>query len=58
MTYIAKPRLHHPTLPKNALGLVFVSRRPAEIDQQHIPQILGNMAVKMLDHLGTGGVIG
>jgi len=30
----------------------------AKIDQQTIPEILGDMALKVLDDLGTDGLIG
>ena len=32
--------------------------RIAEVDQEPIPKVLGNMAVKAADHLSTGLLIG
>jgi hypothetical protein len=40
-----------------APGVVFMRLRPAKIDQQPFPQILGHMAAVVLDHGRTGGVI-
>jgi hypothetical protein len=44
--------------PHGPLGVVLVRLRIAEIDQQAIPQVLRDVAVKALDHVGTGGLIG
>jgi hypothetical protein len=41
-----------------ALGVVFVRLRVAKVDQQAIAEILGDMALKARDHLGTGVLIG
>ena len=40
------------------LRIVLVGLGIAEVDQQAIAEILGDMAVKGLDHLGTGLLIG
>ena len=40
------------------LGVVFMRLRIAKVDQQAIAEILGDMAVKALDHLGTGRLVG
>jgi len=40
------------------LRIVFVGPRIAKVDQEPIPQILGNVPVQALDDLGTGRLIG
>ena len=44
--------------PHGALGIVFVRLGIAEVDQQAIAEVLGNVAVKALDHVSAGGLIG
>src|SRR5262245_63197996 len=44
--------------PDSALGIVFMCLRIAKIDQQPIPEILGNMATVTLNHLRARGLIG
>jgi hypothetical protein len=44
--------------PDGAMRIVFMRLRIAKVDEQPITQILGNVAVKALDHLRTGGLIG
>jgi hypothetical protein len=39
-------------------GVVFMGLRIAEVDQEPIPKILSNMAVKAADYLSTGLLIG
>jgi hypothetical protein len=51
-------RLHHPEPALDGpLGIIFMGVGIAEVDQQAIAQILGDVAVKALDHLGTRGLI-
>jgi hypothetical protein len=51
--------LNHPQASHHGpLGVIFMGLRVAEIDQQAIPQILGNMPLKAGDHLGAGVLIG
>ena len=51
--------LDHPKPgPHGALRIIFVRLGIAEVDEQAIAEILRNMAVKALDHLGTGVLIG
>src|SRR5262245_5855905 len=40
------------------LGLIFMSRRITEVDQQSIAEMLSNVAVVALDHCGAGLLIG
>jgi hypothetical protein len=40
------------------LGIIFVRLGIAKVDQQPIAEILGDMAVKTPDDLGTGGLVG
>src|SRR6266481_6915751 len=44
--------------PHGALSVVFVSSRIAEINQDTVAHILGDIAVELGDLLGNGGVIG
>src|SRR5262249_52000899 len=39
-------------------GVVFMGLRIAEVDQEPIPKVLGNMTVKATDHLSAGLLIG
>jgi hypothetical protein len=39
-------------------GVVFMGLRIAEVDQEAVPEVLGNMAIKAVDHLITGCLIG
>ena len=48
----AQPRVHGP------LGIIFMRLGIAKVHQQAISQILGNIAVKALDDLGTGLLVG
>lgn len=43
---------------QGTLGIVFVSCRPAEIDAQAIPEVLGHMPFKLGDDFGGGCLIG
>ena len=47
-----EPRAH------GALGIVLMGLGIAKVDQQAVAQILRNMPLKALDHLGTGLLIG
>jgi hypothetical protein len=49
---------HPETGTHGAVGIVFVRPGIAKIHQQPIAEILGDMAIKVLDDLRTGGVIG
>jgi hypothetical protein len=44
--------------PHRPLGVIFVGQGVAEIDQQAIAEVLGDMALIAGDHLGTGVLIG
>jgi hypothetical protein len=44
--------------PGGALGIILVGLGINKVDQQPIPEILGNVPIKPLDHLGTGGLVG
>jgi len=48
----AQPGMH------SALRIVFMRLGIAKIDQQAVAEILGDMPVKALDDLGTGGLVG
>src|SRR5215217_5904909 len=48
----AKSRTH------GSVGIVFMGLGIAKVDQQAIPEILRDIALKALDHLGAGGLIG
>ena len=51
--------LDHPQPgPHGPLGVVLVRQGVAEVDQQAIAEILGDMPVKAGDHLGAGVLIG
>ena len=51
--------LNHPQASRHGpLGVIFMGAGVAEIDQQAIPQILGDMALEAGDHLGAGVLIG
>jgi hypothetical protein len=39
-------------------GVVFMSLRIAEVDQEAVPEVLGNMAIKAADYLSAGLLIG
>src|SRR5262245_18899186 len=41
-----------------SLGVIFVSHRKAEVDQETIAKVLGDMSLKALNDLRTGGLIG
>ena len=41
-----------------SLGIVFVGLRKTEVDQQSVPEMLGNMPVVSLDDLRSSGLIG
>src|SRR5215831_2986350 len=43
--------------PYCSLGIVFVCLRVAKIDQETIPQELGNMSIVALDNVGTHPLI-
>ncbi len=47
-----QPHSHRP------LRIVFVGLRIAKVDQEPIPQVLGNMPVQALNDLSTGRLIG
>jgi len=36
MTYLAKPKFHHPGLPKNALG--YTDRKSTRLNSSHMPK--------------------
>jgi hypothetical protein len=44
--------------PHSSLGIVLMRLRIAEVHQQAVTKILGNVAVKALDHVGAGSLIG
>jgi hypothetical protein len=44
--------------PHGPLGIIFMRLRIAKVDQQAIAEILGDMALKAGNHLGTGVLIG
>ena len=44
--------------PHGPLGIIFVGQGVAEVDEQAIAEILGDMPLKAGDHLGTGVLIG
>jgi len=44
--------------PDRPLGVVFVRHGVAKIDQHAIAQVLGQIAIKLVDHLGTELMIG
>jgi hypothetical protein len=44
--------------PHSPLGIIFVGCGIAEVHQQPIPQMLGNVSVIALDHVGAGCLIG
>ncbi len=44
--------------PDGALGIVLMGSGIAKVDEQPIAQVLRNMALKALDHLGAAGLIG
>ena len=51
--------LDHPQPgPHRPLGVIFVRQGIAEVDQQAIAEILGDMPLKAGDHLGAGVLIG
>ena len=51
--------LHDPQPgPHRPLRIIFVGQGVAEVDEQAIAQILGDMALKAGDHLGAGLLIG
>src|SRR5215471_1122634 len=56
---IERPRRldHAKSRPHGAVGIVFMGLGIAKVDQQAIPEILRDMALKALDHLGAGGLI-
>jgi hypothetical protein len=41
-----------------APGVVFMGLRIAKVDQEAVPEVLGNMAIKAADHLSAGLLIG
>ena len=43
---------------EGTLRIVFVRHRPAEIDEQSVAEILGNIALKLVDDLRSGFLIG
>jgi hypothetical protein len=45
---------HPPPRPHRPLGVILVRLRVAEVDQQPIAEILGDVACVGLDHLGRG----
>jgi hypothetical protein len=51
--------LHHPQPgPYRPLGVIFVRQGVAEVDEQAVAEVLGNMPLIAGDHLGTGLLIG
>jgi hypothetical protein len=51
--------LQHPQPGSHrALGIILVRQGVAEVDEQAIAEILGDMALKVRDHLGAGVLIG
>jgi hypothetical protein len=49
---------HRQSCPHGALRVVFVRQRIAKVDQQAIPQVLGNVPTETLDDRGAGGLVG
>ncbi len=47
-----------PSHPYRPLCIVFMGLRIAKIDQEPVPQVLGNMSVQALDNRSTGRLIG
>jgi hypothetical protein len=51
--------LHHPQAgPHRPLGVIFMRQGVAEVDEQAVAQILGDMALIVGDHLGARVLIG
>jgi hypothetical protein len=51
--------LHDPQPgPHRPLGVIFVRQGVAEVDQEPIAEVLGDMPVEAGDHFGAGGLIG
>jgi hypothetical protein len=44
--------------PDGPLGIVFMRHRIAKIDQHAIPEVLGKITVKEVNHRGTGLMVG
>src|SRR5215468_4268368 len=44
--------------PYRPLGVIFVRQGVAEVDEQAVAEVLGNMPLIASDHLGTGLLIG
>src|SRR5215470_4940372 len=44
--------------PHGTLGIVFMGQGIAKVDQQSIPEILRDVAIKVLDHNRAGRMIG
>jgi hypothetical protein len=55
---LAEALYHAQPGPYRALRVIFVRPGIAEVDQQAIAEILGDMSVKAGDHLGAGVLIG
>jgi hypothetical protein len=49
---------HGQACPHGTLRVVLVRPRVAKVNQEPIPQVLGNVAVEALDNRGTGGLVG
>jgi hypothetical protein len=49
---------HRQSCPHGALRVVFVRQRIAKVDQQAIPQVLGNVPIEAPDDRDTGGLVG
>jgi hypothetical protein len=51
--------LEHPQpSPHRPLGVIFVRQGVAEVDQEPIAEVLGDMPLEAGDHFGAGGLIG
>ena len=44
--------------PHRPLGVIFVRQGVAEVDQEPIAEVLGDMPLEAGDHFGAGGLIG
>src|SRR5262249_2871544 len=51
-------RDHPQSGPHGALGIVFMGLRIAKVDEEPIAEVLRDITLKLLDHLGARGLIG